>query len=630
MKYWVCRGFCVVLCMCMALLPVSAQEYVEEYGAVYVVGNSDNYPIEAKINGQWVGMMPEIYSKISQQTGLSITYIDVGVGERESFVANEQAELVGATTGEEITYFATYYGLTTSPPVFSYEGETYYIGYTTLASPEIQDLINQSLEGLSDFDRIDSALSVAAGATSEQIASSAITAAMWVMGITILTLVITCVVVFRRYNNRQSEYSDNTVVSSIKNSEYFESELQKIFEQKIHHLYYIVLFEFDLSAVKWLRSAEDVDKCIAIARRVLESKIGSQCVVARESENGLIATIHANSEQDASTLINEIISNLTINLKYGFSTVNIPIVAGSCISSYFEDSFDDILRILRYACDTARDRFENHIICDKALIKQLSERTSLSRQLVEQSDLSDFVIHLLPTINTLTNEVTGAGALVRWDHRERGLLQPHTFLDFFETSGKIMELNYWVFESLCNWVSKQPGGVINSKCITAKMSSSNLRDPKFKSIIVYSMTTHKVPRDVLGIEINSDIIMENNTVVAENLKFLEQVGVSLVIDHFGAQNTCMSVFAHYPIKRLKLDPVFLADLSSKENLAIMRGLIQIGHELGMQIVCDMVQTPEQVEFLTQLGVDHLSGYKFYRPMPSNEFAGLITDKTLKV
>ncbi len=618
----ICMSLLMVICVLMPIGVMSVEAQASQYGEIYVAGNSENYPIEAKIDGRWVGMMPELYSKIEEQTGINITYVDVGAGERESFVANEQSELVGALTLEEGQYYAATYDLVLSDAVFSYNGVDYYIGYTTLAPNEIQDVINQSIAELSDFERTEIALVAAAKMFANQLPGWVYITLGVLTGLLMLVTVIFCVAT-RRMRKSVEGVGENTDGTVLKELAIFENSLISMRDNKIDSLYYVVLLEIDNSAVKWLCGYEDAENAINLAILEIERKITEQCTMIRASDNSLLLTMQANSETDAATRIDSMMRSVATELTKRYNTVNIPITAGACLVSYYNDSFQNIMRIVQYGCNTAKAQNESYVICTDDKIKKLFERSEISQELVEQSELTDFVIHLLPTVKPETGEVTGAHALARWDHKEKGLLQPSLFLDYFETSGKVMELNYWVFDRLCSWISQKNSIALRSMCITCKMSISNLRDPEFKSIITHSLTANDVPRNILGVEISSEAVMDNDSMVEQNIKFLCDMGVELVLDHFGAKSTYLPAFVKYPINRIKVDPILSGALDTDEGRAIVSGIVRISQQLGKQVICEMVQTREQAEIFSALGVEHLSGYHFYRPMPTREFGDLI-------
>ncbi len=593
-------------------------------GDIYVIGDADNFPIEAKIDGRWIGMLPETYKYIEQQTGMEFQYIDSSDG-WESMISNEQAEIIGAVTTQEGENLAEHYDVAVSEALFQYEGLDYHIGYTTLATQEGIDAINLVVSDMTAFDKVEISLKVAAGVYSERIPD-------WIMLVLVIGLIIVVMlqifmsVTHKKLESTQKEIRESTVVQGVKNTAYFEKVLDNLRKTKAYHLYYACLIEIDNTSTQWFFGDEAGKNAMVNTHELIKELINAEVILARESENTFLLTFPAGGENAANIILEEIIEKLNEELVSLDSAVNMHVYAGACQLSDIEGGFQALLQTLRYSLVTAKENNKSLVFADAQMIKSLLEMTSLGRDLIQEDAFSDFVVHLLPTIDTKTGGISGAHALVRWEHKTKGLLQPSAFLEQFESSGKVKELNYRVFELICKYFGELDAEKIKDKCITCNMSMANLEDSDFSNKISTYMKEYDIPHGVLGIEITSGLSAQMTKTVADNIDFLKERNINIVITRFGTENASFPLLAEYKANYVKLDPVYLDTASTKDGAVLVSYIVKLIHLMGIKVVCERIETPIQEKTFKVLNVDCISGYKFFRPMPASEFITLINSE----
>ncbi len=593
-------------------------------GDVYIIGNTDNFPIEAKINGHWAGMLPETYKYIEQQTGIEFQYMDSSDG-WESMISNEQAEIIGAITTQEGENLAEHYDVVVSEVLFQYAGLDYHIGYTSLASQEMIDTINLAISDITAFNKAEVALKVAVGIYNERIPD-------WIILVLTIGLIIFVMLqIFvastnKKLNSTQKEIKESTLVQGVKNTAYFEKIFTGLQKTKTHHLYYACLIEVDNTSTQWFFGDEAGKNAIVNTHGLIGELIGKDFVLARESENTFLLTFPAGGENVANTILEDIVEKLNEEISKLNSTVNMHVYVGACQLSDIEGGFQTLLQVLRYSLVTAKESNKSMVFADAQMIKGLLEMTSLGRDLIQEDAFSDFVVHLLPTIDTKTNKISGAHALVRWEHKTKGLLQPSAFLDQFESSGRVKELNYRVFELICKYFGELDAEKIKDKCITCNMSMANLEDSDFSVKIDDCMKEYNIPNGVLGIEITSGLSAKMTKTVSDNIKFLKERNINIVITRFGNENASFPLLSEYKADYVKLDPVYLDTASTKDGAVLVSYIVKLIHLMDIKVICERIETPIQEKTFKALNVDCISGYRFFRPMPTNEFITLINSE----
>jgi EAL domain-containing protein (putative c-di-GMP-specific phosphodiesterase class I)/ActR/RegA family two-component response regulator len=233
-----------------------------------------------------------------------------------------------------------------------------------------------------------------------------------------------------------------------------------------------------------------------------------------------------------------------------------------------------------------------------------------------------FLLHYQPLIDIATGGVTGVEALVRWQHPERGLIFPDNFISRAEELGLIDELSWLVINRGMNEVGQFANGDGVVPMLSLNASVYSFHDLKFPDTLVSIAEKHGVPPGNVTIEITESGLIEELWRTLDILARLRMKEVKLSIDDFGTGYATMQQLKNIPATELKVDKSFVENMQNSEQDRIMvRKTIELGHELGMRVIAEGVETPEQLEILRLDGCDGAQGYLFSRPLPP---AGLVS------
>ena len=222
----------------------------------------------------------------------------------------------------------------------------------------------------------------------------------------------------------------------------------------------------------------------------------------------------------------------------------------------------------------------------KSLNVATVERFSLERDIAKAIDRDEFILHFQPTINTQTRSIIGAEALIRWQHPERGLIPPNTFIPIAEESGQIIEINKWVIKTACRqWQLWQEDGY-EPGIIAINLSGYQFAQQNILMIIKEGLESAKMKPEALEIEITENILMQDITKTAAVLQQLKKMGVSIALDDFGTGYSSLSYLASYPVDTIKIDRSFVQGCTvNQNNIIIIKAIIALGHSLGMKNCC---------------------------------------------
>ena len=252
-------------------------------------------------------------------------------------------------------------------------------------------------------------------------------------------------------------------------------------------------------------------------------------------------------------------------------------------------------------------------------VKQTPKIVIEKEELQRAIERVEFVLYYQPQIEIATGRVIGVEALVRWQHPERGLIFPDNFIGRMEELGLIDELGWFVMDRGMSEVAQFANGDGIAPMLSLNASVYSLHDLKFPDLLVSLAEKHGISPRGVTIEITESGLIKELSSTLDILTRLRMKQVQLSIDDFGTGYAMMQQLKNIPATELKIDKSFVQDMQVNESDRIMvLKTIELGHELGLQVIAEGVETQEQLDFLRLKGCDHAQGYLFSRPIPPKE------------
>jgi diguanylate cyclase (GGDEF)-like protein len=242
--------------------------------------------------------------------------------------------------------------------------------------------------------------------------------------------------------------------------------------------------------------------------------------------------------------------------------------------------------------------------------------SALRRALAE----GEFVLHYQPIVNADDNRVTCCEALVRWQHPERGLIQPGEFIGLAEDIGLIGALGEWVLRKACADAANWP----NDVKVAVNLSPLQIMNPTLLPTIVNALASARLAATRLEIEITESVMMQNTEAVLATLHRLRELGVKISLDDFGTGYSSLSYLRRFPFDKLKIDRSFIGDLSRGGNAQpIVLAVNTMAKSLGMITTAEGVETLQQFDHARALGCTEVQGFFISRPKPVEDINELI-------
>ena len=251
----------------------------------------------------------------------------------------------------------------------------------------------------------------------------------------------------------------------------------------------------------------------------------------------------------------------------------------------------------------------------------------LSGDLRQAIERSEFRTYYQPIISLANGELAGFETLVRWDHPRRGMVCPMDFIPHVEETGLIVKLDKWVLEQACQqltmWHQESPSEP--RLTISVNVSKRQVAERTLVDDIRRIMASTGVDGQCLRFEITESVIMANVDLIADVLNEIKAMGIQIHMDDFGTGYASLSCLHRYPIDVVKLDREFVNTMNGKDGYSgVVQSVINLTHNLNMEVIVEGVETAQQLTELKDLGSDYAQGYYFSKPLDATEASQLIS------
>ncbi len=248
-------------------------------------------------------------------------------------------------------------------------------------------------------------------------------------------------------------------------------------------------------------------------------------------------------------------------------------------------------------------------------------RAALAREVLKGLQSKEFEVHYQPIVNLATGRADRFESLVRWNHPERGLIEPDAFLADIEETSLIVQLGHWVLNEVCRQLAQWGTSVAN---VSVNISDKEFWSQDLLSHVLATLQRHHLTPDVLTLEITEGVLMRRPEMALRIMHKLHEAGLRLHIDDFGTGYSSLETLHRFPVEAFKIDRSFIQSLSGEDNSAeLISSLVKLGKALGLSVLAEGVETEEQRSFLEELGCVTGQGFLFMPPVTGDKVAELL-------
>ena len=268
---------------------------------------------------------------------------------------------------------------------------------------------------------------------------------------------------------------------------------------------------------------------------------------------------------------------------------------------------------------------------DDEMQKQRELENEIVNDMKEAMEQKQFKVYFQPKYSIKSHEITGAEALVRWERDNGTVLSPNAFIPVYENNGKIIDLDFYVFETVVEFIAENLKAGREQVPISINASSLHASDPQTINTYINILKKYSVDPTMVEIELTETAVVSEYESVRKLFDSFQLHGIKTAMDDFGSGYSVLNTIVDIPVDVIKIDRGFITScLETDRGIYFLKHLIDMIRNLGYQIICEGVETDEQIEILRQIGCDEIQGYWYSKPLKMEDYKELLqTEKISK-
>ena len=393
----------------------------------------------------------------------------------------------------------------------------------------------------------------------------------------------------------------------------------------------VVLLFIDLDRFKYVNDTwghNSGDELLKLAAIRLRNCIREKDTVARFGGDEFVILLVGLSNRFAiERIIESILSSLS--KPFHLSDNNEAVVSASIGATLAPNDGDNVELLLQNA-DTAMYQAKaegknTFRFFTQSMNETVSQRMYIEQALRQGIKLNEFVLHYQPVVCLQSGGIVGAEALIRWQHPNKGLIFPDSFIEIAEETGLIEPIGQWVIEQACadlkHWHSL--GLDLNLAVNVSSRQCKQTSQTPIREVLTKALKANGIAPSRLKVEITESLLMDNSQEMIDTLQGIRSLGVAIHMDDFGTGYSSLSYLKHFPIDVLKIDRSFIdGAIDNKTDASLVEAVVRIGHSLSLKLVGEGIETQQHYDYLRSLGCDYGQGYLISKPVPVEEFIQL--------
>ncbi len=260
------------------------------------------------------------------------------------------------------------------------------------------------------------------------------------------------------------------------------------------------------------------------------------------------------------------------------------------------------------------------------LQNQLLNEQRITETMERALEESQFQVFYQPKHETISGNIAGAEALVRWNHPEYGFMAPGQFIPLFERNGFITKLDAFVLEQVCKDIKRWEQDGLPLVPISVNVSCRDFIEPGCLEKQFKIIDNYKIDHSLLHMEVTESLYSENTELIISQVKKTQSLGFSIEMDDFGAGYSSLGLLSTFPLNVLKLDISFVRNI--KINEIVIENIIKMAHRMGLLTIAEGAETIEQFKILKSLGCDYIQGFYFSKPLPVRDFEAYLKKESV--
>lgn len=373
------------------------------------------------------------------------------------------------------------------------------------------------------------------------------------------------------------------------------------------------------------RVARRLRSCVRRDEEELRAgRVEAALICRLESDGFVILLPRVDSADAAARVARRILATLAPPLRIGLDDVVINPSVGIAVAPEDGDDVDTLVRCARAATERAKHAGRNTYRFHAGRLNEASiERLKLETQLRGARQRGELRLLYQPKVDRVSGRICGAEALLRWQAVGLPRMGPDHFLPLAEDSGLLVDFGEWVVQEACTQLARWRDSGLRGLRLSINLSARELASANIVEVIGSALARHGLGRGELTVEVGERLVTDSPKAYGAALEGLRRLGVGVAVGEFGLGDASLNDLRHLPMDEVKIDRAFIGGLPhAHADLALVRAIVVMAQSLGIRVVAEGVEHPEQLRAVQDLGIDEFQGFLLGHPMLADELGAL--------
>ncbi|MBC7960310.1 MAG: EAL domain-containing protein [Vallitaleaceae bacterium] len=426
------------------------------------------------------------------------------------------------------------------------------------------------------------------------------------------------------YQERLYEYAYHDHLTQLPNRRSFHNELLKKTQIPGHKIILILLDVDNFKYVNDLYGHHRGDQVILQIVQKMNKLLGEQMLLFRTGGDEFAVLIETNLTDE---IIHQYVSKIQAEFKKFYKEYKIPISLSMGIARFPDHAlnYNDLVQYAEMGLHRAKESGKStYRFYDSALKATMDEKIIYENQLKQALEKQEFILHYQPQIDLKTGKIRGFEALIRWINEDLGFVSPAKFIPIAEETKLIIDIGGWVLEEAIQFAAALNKEKQEDFIISINISSLQLMNEGFHDKVLETLRKYNLKTQCLELEITESVLINGFEGAICVMQKLRDQKIKVALDDFGTGYSSLNYLKQMPISTLKIDKAFIDDIvEDSTNQSILTTIMTLGHNIGLEIIAEGVETQEQVTYLNNNNCDNIQGYFFSKPIAEKTVSAFI-------
>lgn len=621
MKKMIGKIILIILVLCCNITFVYAnseyteqeQNYIKTHKEIYVAGNSKLAPIESWDGDLYEGILPDIFKEVSNITGISFVYINKG-DNYEEYARNNQIEIISGILEEDLSKYEIKDKIELIQFIDEEEEKRVYIAFTQIADDEIISIMQKSLGQINQVGKTKIIISNNLKDEQNPILKEILMGSVIIFTVSTIVFILLC----RKYKKQSNEnkYVDN--ITQMGNYQQLEEIFNKKIKGETRCAYCVINMGIDINHIEQVYGYSEVEKILKDIAYVLKKVTEPNEEFARIYKDTFIIISNCISDKAIIEEINYIIDEIKTYIKEKNVTYELNIAVGVYFLKQTDDSLQQAVYNAMQARNEAKGQGKQVRICTDVLMMKIKKENRIEKEIITALNNKEFTTYAQPLLNLRNQKINEIEILARWESPKMGLIKPNSFIKVLENNNLIDKLDFLMYEKTCEMLSelrRQGKQLCTAFC---NFSRSTIEKKNFFDELKRILDKYDIPESNIGIIIGKSSIEKGVANLKITIEKLKAKGFTVLLDDIEILSYSFKEIKDISIDYIKISAKLTENLNDNKTVAIVKGVIEIVHSLGIKVICEDFDSKTHENILREIGCDVVQGNSYFQPIPTEE------------